>query len=108
MNIIYTKSYDKTYKKLKNHREAKERLKKIIDYLEAKETFDSMINDPLAKMYNLEKLKYYDDNYYSFRLSKVIRLIIRKCGLNIEVELVYISLKHYDDFDESRVIYYDE
>lgn len=66
--------------------------------------FISLINNPLSKIYNLERLKYDLDEFYSFRLSKVIRLIIRPKDNFVEVELVYVSMKHYTDFDKEKVI----
>lgn len=39
------------------------------------------------------------------RLSKTIRLIIRPRDNDIELYLIYISTKHYDDFDLGKVIY---
>jgi len=58
----------------------------------------------LSKIYNLERLKYDLDEFYSFRLSKVIRLIIRPKDNFVEVELVYVSMNHYTDFDKEKVI----
>ena len=58
----------------------------------------------LTKIYNFERLKYELNEFYSFRLSKVYRLIVRPKDNDIEVELVYISIKHYVDFNKDKVI----
>ncbi len=62
-------------------------------------------------MYNLEQLKYELNKFHSFNLEKsggTIRLIVKfSLELN-EVKLIYASFKHYIDFSEEKVIYYDE
>ena len=108
MNIIYTKSYDKSLKSLKRHHDEMNLLNEIIDTIKRFDSFDEMIKDPLLSIYNFERLKYDNSELYSFRLSKVIRLIVKPCDDNCSIFLIYISMKHYDDFDLGRVIYYDE
>ena len=108
MRIIYTKSYDRTYKDLKKYKKELEILRNIIDLLERIPNFSSLISDPISRMYNFERLKHDFNEFYSFRLSKVFRLIVRPCGNDVQVELVYISTNHYKDFDRGKVIYYDE
>lgn len=108
MKIIYTKSYDKTYKDLKRHKKELETLDKILTFIKKQDDFNSMINDPLALIYHFERLKHELNEFYSFRISKIIRLIVRPVENGIEIELVYISTNHYKDFDKGKVIYYDE
>jgi len=103
LRIIYTKSYDATYKDLKKHPKEKERLDEIIRHIEHFDTFTDMIRDPLTRIYNFERLKYELNEFYSFRLSKIYRLIVRPRGNDIEVELVYISTDHYIDFNKDKV-----
>ena len=108
MRIIYTKSFDNSLKKLKNHHKEKEELGNILLYLESKDYFSDIINDSLAKIYGFERLKHEFNMFYSFRLSKVVRLIIRPKENDIELYLIYVSGNHYDDFNIKKVIYYDE
>ena len=103
LKIIYTKSYDSTYKDLKKHQHEKDILEKVLKYIARVESFSYMICDPLAQVYHFERLKYELNEFYSFRLSKVYRLIVRPRDNDIEVELVYISSNHYVDFDKDRV-----
>lgn len=105
MKIIYTKGYNNSYKKLKNHHKEKEELNMILDYLRSMSDFSSIINDSIAKIYGFERLKHKYSEFYSLRLSKTIRLIIRPKDNDIELYLIYISMKHYDDFDIGKVIY---
>lgn len=108
MNIIYTKSYDKSLKSLKKHYDELKLLYEIIDTIKKFDSFKEMVNDPLLSIYDFERLKYDNNEFYSFRLSKVIRLIIKPHDNMCSVYLIYISMKHYGDFDLGRVIYYDE
>ena len=107
MNIIYTKSYDKSIKKIKNHHLEQEELNYILEYLRSKRYFHEIINDPMSKIYGFERLRYELNSFYSFKLSKMVRLIVKPNDENIELYLVYISTKHYDDFDIGKVIYYE-
>ena len=108
MNIIYTKSYDKSLKSLKKHHDEIILLSEIIDTIKRFSNFDEMVNDPLLSIYSFERLKYENNEFYSFRLSKTIRFIVKPSNDNCSIILIYISMKHYDDFDLGRVIYYDE
>ena len=107
LKVIHTKSYDNSIKKLKNHYKEKEELENIIKYLVKKNKFSDVINDPIAKIYGFERLKHKYYEYYSFKLSKTIRLIVRPIENDIELYLIYISTKHYDDFNDKKVIYYE-
>lgn len=103
MNIIYTKSYDSSKKSLKNHYEEQKVLEYILDYIRNKDNFSEIVNDPISKMYGFERLKHQYNDYYAFKLSKLIRLIVKPNDNDIELYLVYISTKHYDDFNLKKV-----
>lgn len=109
--IKYTKSYDRTSKKLKTHHNELGTLEKIIELIKNSQNINELIDNPLSKMYNLEQLKYQLNKFHSFNLEKnggTIRLIVRLVPeLNV-VELIYVSFNHYKDFSEDKVIYYDE
>ena len=108
MKIIYTKSFDKTFKKLKKHHKELGNFNKIIYYLDSVSSFGDLKNDSYIKtLYNFERLKYNNSNYYSFNLSKhsgVIRLIVEEVANDIA--FVYISVNHYKDVSVGKVIYY--
>ncbi len=108
MKIIYTRSYDNSVKKLKKKYKETEKLNTIIDYIINKRDFFELSNDPVAKLYGFERLKHQYNEYYSFRLSKIIRLIVKPNGEIMELYFIYVSTDHYEDFDESKVKYYDE
>jgi len=108
MRIIYTKSYEKTLKNIKKYKQEKELLNEILEYIKRQPTFTKMIRDPLIAIYHFERLKYELNEFYSFRLSKVIRLIVKPKDNDIEIDLVYISKDHYNDFNKGKVICYDE
>lgn len=111
MNIIYTKSYDKTYKELKKYPKEKANLEEILELIRISENFNQLISNPFTKMYQLERLKYNLNKFYSLNPSKSggkIRLIIRPVENEVEVELIYISYDHYKDFNEKKVIYYEK
>ena len=104
MKIIYTKSYDNT---LKKYPKEKEELQEVIDLIENSTDLYELENNPIANLYDFERLKYNLNKFYSFRLNdNKIRLIILPD--NNSIIFVYISYKHYSDFDERKVIYYDE
>lgn len=110
IKLRYTKSYDKTLKKLKKYPNELNNLKTIIELIKLIDDLEKAIYNPLLKMYGFEKLKYYD-NFYSINLGKnsgVIRLILKYDKENKVIYLAFISFKHYKDFLESKVIYYDE
>ena len=105
LRIIYTKSFNISYKKLKKKYKEQEELHNVLLYLESKNSFKNIINDPVAKIYGFERLKHELNMFYSFRLSKVIRLIISPNDNGIELYMIYVSDNHYDDFDIKKVIY---
>ena len=112
MNLLYTKSFDNTLKKIKSHQKELSNLKTIKSILESSTDFNELKNNPLIKLYGFEQLKYQLNEFYSFNPGKnggVIRLIIKPDEYNPRnIYLVFISYKHYEDFSEERVIYYDE
>ena len=111
MEIIHTKSFDNTYKKLKNHHKEYNNFLKLLDIIENTKSFKELVNLPQCKMYKLERMKYDKNDYYSFNLSKnrgVIRLIIKPVDeTSIELYLIMISYNHYEDFNPRKVIYYE-
>ena len=111
MNIIYTKSFDATYKYLKKYPKERKNLNDIKELVEEGDTFNDLINNPLAKMYSFEGLKHKKNGYYSFNLAKkggVIRLIVQPSSDGKDLIFVFISFDHYKDFSSERVIFYDE
>lgn len=108
MKVLYTKSYDNTFKNLKKHYKELSELNDILDLINNSTDFNELNNNPLAKLYDFEPLKYQLSEFYSFKLNnKVIRLIVRPVDNNL-LELSYISYEHYKDFNKKKVIYYDE
>lgn len=107
--IIYkSKKYLKDYKKyLVNKHLYKEidRLEKIEGLIIESENMKSLINNPLSKIYYIEKKDANLHEYYTARLNSKIRLIIKPCSeypydnLNLiqELEFVYIDDKHYGE-----------
>ena len=109
MNIRYTKSYDKTNKKLKKHNYESDNEDKILKLIKNSNNFMELSLNPLASQYGFEQLKHELNEFYSFNLCKiggVIRLIIKPSTDNY-VDLIFISYKHYDDFTLEKVIYYE-
>lgn len=108
MKIVYTKSYDNSIKNLKKHYKELEELNRILKYLKYKNTFEEIQNDSVAKMYGFERLKHQYNEFYSFRLSKIMRLIVKPHEDKIKIYLIYVSKEHYEDFNLEKVKYYDE
>lgn len=108
MIIRYTKSYDKTLKKIKKNNEATLTLEEIINYIEYTLSFKELEINPISKIYNFERLKYNNNEFYSFRLTKLIRLIVTPSVEGNSINLCYISTKHYEDFNKDKVIYYEK
>lgn len=111
VHVLYTKSYDRSLKKLSKYPKGKQVLLDILEFIRNSENVKSLKNNGLAKMYGFEQLKHNLNRFHSFNLSKnrgVIRLIVYLDNEKEYVEILYISYDHYKDFDESRVIYYDE
>ena len=111
MIIIHTKNFDTTYKKLKKHKLEYNNLLKILDVIENIDSFNELLLLPQAKLYGFEHLKHDMSDFYSFNLCKnkgTIRLIVKPKENNIvEIYLITISFKHYQDFDPRRVNYYE-
>lgn len=86
-------------KKLKKHYEEDENLEKILILIRQSES----VKNPFFNIYGFERLKHVDGLFYSFNLSKnggTIRLIVTYDEKNNIINLVYISMNHYDDFKE--------
>lgn len=108
MKLLYTKSYDNTVKLLKKHNQEKNKLNEILELINNSTSFSELKVNPITKLFHFEQLKHELNNFYSFRLNdKLIRLIVRPIDNN-NLELSYISYDHYKDFNEKKVIYYDE
>ncbi len=109
MKIIYSKSFDKSLKKLKKHHKELKVLNKLINDLTNYDYFSDLINDNYIKTYyKFERLKYNNKNFYSFNLNRnggKIRLIVEQ--KDEDCIMLYISTDHYNDFNERKVIYYD-
>lgn len=102
MVLKFTTNYDKAKKKLKKHIKELENLNNIIRLLENANDFNSVIHNPIFKIYGFERLKYEYNQFYSFNLSKnsgTIRLIVKPNDSNLELYLVHISYNHYVDFN---------
>lgn len=108
MIIKYSKNYDKSIKKLKKHIYEFNNLLNIIKIIERVNDFNMLKKLPMVQMYRFEQLKYQNNNFYSFNLSKhsgTIRLIVKHDKENsVIIYLVDISYKHYEDFDCERVV----
>lgn len=95
-------SYEKSLKKLKKYNDETLRLNKILELIKNSESLEHLKINPISKMYGFEALKYDLTGYYSFNLCKsrggMIRLIVSIDELNTEMNLVYISTNHYEDF----------
>lgn len=111
MIIIHTKTFDETLKILKRHILEHKNLLKILSIIENAKDFQESIHLPQVEMYGFERLKHDKNDYYSFNPKKkggTIRLIVKpNIDNTIEIFLIKISYKHYEDFDPKKVIYYE-
>ena len=110
MQIVYSKNYLQSQKQLtKKHRTKElEHLAEIIDAIREAETYDDLKLTPTAYIFKFEELKNDKVGFASFNLNKnggVVRLIVRPQDNKIVLELVFISTKHYEDFDPKGVIF---
>ena len=112
MNIIYTKSYDNTVKKLKRRKKECDNLEDIKSKITNHNTFKEIEMNPImTTIYDFEALKYQNSGFWSFNLEKhggVIRLIVMPSEKEDEIIFVYISYDHYKDFTPDRLKFYDE
>ena len=53
-------------KKLKKYSEEKNYLDEILDIIRISKDFDTLLSNPLSKMYGMERLKYELNKFYSF------------------------------------------
>lgn len=112
MNIEYTKSYDNTLKKIKKHRKEYKNLEDIKLKITNHNSFQDLCNNPImTTIYNFKRLKYKNNEFWSFNLEKnggVIRLIVKPAKDNKTLIFVYISYNHYKDFSPNKIKFYDE
>lgn len=113
MLIRYTKNFEKGKKELRKKHKVEEldMLDSIILLVKRSDTYELMKNSPLAYLYGFEELKEDKSGFFSFRLSKKrssIRLIGQYQDNIITIQLVYISMDHYNDFNPKGVILNDE
>ncbi len=89
-------------KKLKKYPSEHERLDRIINHIKQCQSVKELKYSPISNMYHFEELKHEMSGYCSFNLCKsrsgVIRFIFTIDEENQIVNVVFISLKHYDDF----------
>lgn len=107
MIIKYSKNYDKNLKKLKKHTKEYDNLLNIIKIIERVDNFDMLKKLPIVQIYHFERLKYQNNQFYSFNLSKhggSIRLIVKPSDDRIIIYLLDISYIHYKDFDKEKVV----
>ena len=102
ITIKESKGYKNSIKKIKNNYEAKDKIEKIISYLEVINSFEEIKNDVVLKMYGYEELREDLSGYYRFGIDKnsktgKLRLLFSKIDNNA-IQLEYISTEHYRDF----------
>lgn len=113
MNIVYSKNYDKGLKELNKKHKTDELnvLEEILDMIRNSDNYEELKSNPLAYIYDFEELRNDKSGFCSFNLSRTggkIRLIVRPQSNTIVLEVVFISLEHYKDFNPKGVILYDE
>ena len=98
---IQREDFKNEKKKLKKHKKEWENYEKIIIHIRNVKNYNELSIHPFSIMYGFEKLKHFEDEFYSFNLQKnkgVIRLIFNIDKKSNTVILKYISVKHYEDF----------
>lgn len=82
MIIIKTKSYEKSYKKLKNKHLDKEmlRIEHIENIIIASKNLEDLILNPYKNIYHIESKKGNLKEYYTARVNDKIRLIMKPDG----------------------------
>ena len=104
---IVREDFKNEEKKLKKYFNEKNNYEKIIMHIRTVNTYKELCIHPFSIMYGFERLKYFDDEYYSFNLSKkggVIRLIFKIDTVNNVVILKFISMNYYADFKRKKGI----
>ena len=109
MLIRYSKNFEKGKKELNKKHKVEElnMLNSIVKLIKRSDTYELMKNSPLAYLYGFEELRGDKSGFFSFRLSKKsspIRLIGQYQDNIITIQLVYISMDHYNDFNPKGVI----
>ena len=105
MNIIESNNYKKAYKKvLKNKDKEKERLNKIITILLEYPTLHDVMITPYKEIYYIEQKHASLKEYYTARLNKKMRLIMKPVGEHpyntmeiTDIEFIDIDNKHYGE-----------
>lgn len=104
---IIREGFKNEEKKLKKYFNEKDNYEKLIRHIRNINSYAELCVHPFSSMFGFERLKYFDDEYYSFNLGKkggVIRLIFKIDKVNNAVILEYISMKHYEDFKRKKGI----
>lgn len=104
MKINRADSFSNQEKKLKKYQREKDIYDKVINHIKQCNTIDELEKHPISKMYGYEALKGDLNKYSSFNLCKNrgrIRLIITLDKEKNEINLLYISTDHYEDFKKS-------
>ena len=105
MNIIESKNYQKSYKKLlKNNKKEQEKLNKIITVFLEYPTLHDVLHTPYKEVYYIEQKKWELKGYYTARLNQKMRLIMKPIGeypyntMEItDIEFVDIDNTHYGE-----------
>lgn len=108
MKIIKSTGYQRDLKRkiLNKHKQEEERkIMKIEKLIIENKNLKELLNNPLSKVYGIEKKKNNLDKIYTAKLNRKIRLYIEPKSPNInlelekieEVEFVKIDDKHYGE-----------
>jgi len=106
IKIVRSDGFSNQEKKLKKHQFKIRQYNMIMNHIKRCRNIEDLKCNPVSKIYGLEQLKYELNAYHSFNLCKnggTIRLIVRiKQDI---IELIYISMDHYEDFKKVRKMY---
>lgn len=107
MKIIYSKNYDKDYvKKIKNRHLYKEdsRIQSIIHIFVEHLTLEDVLQNPVSKLYRIEKKKGNIKELFTARINNKLRLIMKPIGKYrynyveiVEIEFLEIDDTHYGE-----------
>ena len=102
MKIIESKNYQKSYKKiLKNKIKEQERIENIKNLIINSKNLHEVIISPYKNIYYIEKKKGNLKEYYTARINKKLRLLMRPIGTfpynKIEIEEII-----FDDIDDKH------
>ncbi len=105
MKILKDEGYKNQEKKLKKFPKEQEIYERIINHIKQCNTITDLENHSFSRMYGYEALKGDLNGYYSFNLCKnrgKIRLIFTVNRKENEINLLYISTDHYEDFKKVK------